>query len=104
MYDLTYLDGTSVRGTVIYLSGPMTGIAEFNGPAFQHYAEKYRAQGFTVLSPFEMDAGDHGKPYRHYLCRDMKVLLQPEVERIYMMPGWEKSKGANLELHAAAAL
>jgi len=101
----TYMDGSTVRQTIIYLSGPMTGIPEFNGPAFKHYAEKYRALGFKVVSPFEMDEGDHGKPYRHYLCRDMAALLGPEgVSRIYMLPSWEKSRGARLELHAAGAV
>ena len=101
----TYIDGTPVRRTVIYLSGPMTGVPEFNGPAFCYYADRYRADGFKVVSPFEMDEGDHGRPYRHYLSRDMAALLGPDgVTRIYMLPGWERSKGAKLERHAAEAV
>lgn len=100
----TYLDGTPVRPITIYMSGPMTGIPEFNAPAFAAYTAKYRALGFRVISPAELDGDDHGQPYRHYLRRDMNVLLDEHVERIYMMPGWESSRGAKLERHAAEAV
>lgn len=81
----------------IYLSGPMTGIAEFNAPAFAHYAEKFRARGWKVLSPPELDAGDTGRPYSYYIKRDVRVLLDNGVEALYMLPGWQQSRGANLE-------
>ena len=38
-----------------YIAGPMTGIAEFNFPAFNKEAVRLRAEGLTVLNP-----ADHG--------------------------------------------
>lgn len=88
----------------IYLSGPMTGIPEYNYPAFKKYAEKYRALGFRVISPPELDNGDTGRPYEYYLRRDIGVLLSEGIERMYLMPGWHKSKGATLEQHIASRI
>ena len=103
----TYMDGSTVRPILVYLSGPMTGIPEFNGPAFRAYAAKLRAEGFEVISPHEMDkaADTTGWKWGDFLTRDMDVLLSSKVgvQRIYMMPGWEKSRGAKLERYAAEA-
>jgi len=91
---------------IVYLSGPMSGIANYNGEAFEAYAKKLRDAGFEVISPWELDHGNHDQPYGTYLARDLHMLLHParKVERIYMMPGWEASRGARLELHAAACV
>jgi hypothetical protein len=82
----------------------MTGIAEFNAPAFAKYAEKYRAKGFAVVSPPEMDAGDYHQPYTTYIRRDVTRLLQGDIEAVYLLPGWENSKGARLEKHLAEVM
>lgn len=87
----------------IYLAGPMTGLPNFNEAEFAKYAEKYRAQGFKVISPPELDAGDYHNPggYRYYLSRDIKAIFDNNVSRIYLLPGWQNSKGARLEHHIA---
>jgi hypothetical protein len=79
----------------------MTGIAEYNAPEFAKYAEKYRAQGLKILSPPELDKGDISKPYEYYIRRDVRVLLHDDVDRIYLLKGWQKSRGAQLEVHLA---
>lgn len=89
---------------LIYLAGPMTGFPNFNAETFAKYAEKYRDQGFEVISPPELDDGDYSHEYSYYIRRDMKVLLERGVERIYLIPGWHKSRGACLEKHIADIL
>jgi len=89
---------------VIYLSGPMSGIPDFNVPEFTKYAKKYRDLGFTVISPAELDNGETNHPYEFYLKRDIQKILDSNVTRMYMMPGWHKSKGANFEKHMAEIL
>ena len=37
----------------IYLSGPMTGLPEFNYPAFHEAARRWRAIGWDVINPAE---------------------------------------------------
>lgn len=88
----------------IYLAGPMTGKPDFNSAEFAKYAEKYRADGFKVFSPPEMDEGDWTKPYEYYIRRDLGVFLNESVERVYLLPGWQESKGARLEKHLAEVL
>lgn len=90
--------------TTIYLSGPMTGKPDFNAAEFARYAERYRAEGFVVISPPEMDDGDTSKPYEFYIRRDIRVFLEDRVDRLYLLPGWQGSKGANLEKHLAEIL
>lgn len=80
----------------IYLSGPMSGIQDNNFPAFHDWAARLRAQGYEVVSPAEIqEAGT----WELCLRADMREML--ECEAIALMPGWENSKGANLELHVA---
>jgi hypothetical protein len=89
---------------VIYLSGPMTGMPEFNFPAFHKAAASLRASGHEVVNPAELDAADAGKPmtWEMYLRRDIRALM--ECTGIALLPGWEKSKGAKLEKHIADQL
>jgi hypothetical protein len=81
----------------IYLSGPMSGIPEYNAPAFAAYAEKYRARGWEVVSPPELDVDHNDFAYESCIKRDMRVLVDAGIQALYMLPGWQKSKGANLE-------
>lgn len=83
----------------VYLSGPMTGIAGNNFPAFHEWAARLRAQGYDVVSPAEIqEAGS----WEMCLRADLRELCT--CDAIALMPGWENSKGANLELHVAHRL
>lgn len=85
----------------VYIAGPMTGIAEFNFPAFNKEAVRLRAEGLTVLNP-----ADHGivegAEWADYLRHDIAGLAT--CQRIHLLSGWEKSKGARLEVTIAHAL
>lgn len=87
----------------VYLSGPMTGYPEFNYPAFNAMAALLRGRGHEVYSPAEygaeqLSAGtfDIRKAFSEY-CR----YICEEAEAIYLLRGWEKSKGALAEYHLA---
>lgn len=83
----------------IYLSGPMSGIPDNNFPAFHEWAASLRAQDYDVVSPAEIqEAGT----WELCLRNDLRELCT--CEAIALMPGWESSKGANLELHVAHRL
>lgn len=43
--------------TKIYIAGPMTGIPDYNRPAFNEYAAKLVEQGHTVLNPATLPDG-----------------------------------------------
>jgi len=88
-----------------YLSGPMTGLPEFNYPAFTKAAGALRAMGHTVVSAHEIDHGcEPGeKPWEDYLRRDLVEMLL-NCEGIITLPGWSESPGARLEWHVAVTL
>lgn len=94
------MSGTSAaHPTRVYLSGPMSGIADNNFPAFHAWAALLRSQDYDVVSPAEIqEAGT----WELCLRNDLRELCT--CDGIALMPGWENSKGANLELHVAHRL
>lgn len=84
-----------------YLSGPMTGIADFNRPAFAAEAAKLRAQGAYVVNPAENGLPADASWVEH-LRTDIRDMM--DCDAIHMLPGWTKSKGAMLEYHIAVKL
>jgi hypothetical protein len=92
----------------VYIAGPMSGIPEFNFPAFRAAAIDLRAQGYDVVNPAELDENDvlpdgtAAHPWSFYLRRDLQALL--DCDAIYLLPGWQDSRGASLEAHVAEVL
>lgn len=87
---------------VIYLAGPMTGLPEFNYPAFAEAEERGKAMWLDVRSPHKNFNENTGLDYATYIRADMKMLL--ECNAIALLPGWQKSRGARFELHVAQLL
>lgn len=87
-----------------YIAGKMSGIEDFNHPAFHAKALELRAAGEEVINPAEFDAEiGPDQPWDVYLRRDL-VLLAEKCDKVVLLPGWEDSKGAQLEHHVAQAL
>jgi len=86
---------------LLYLAGPMSGIADFNHPAFHAAAAKLRAQGYQVVNPAELNP-DTSKTWDQCMRRDLQALA--DCYAIAFLPGWEASKGARLEYDVAQAL
>jgi hypothetical protein len=95
---------------VIYIAGPMRGYPKFNFPAFRNAAADLRQLGYDVLSPHELDEEigltedtptDKVTKQTVFQClrRDMEAISR--CDAIALLPGWEKSSGANLELAVA---
>lgn len=86
----------------VYIAGPMTGIPEYNFPAFFQAARAWQKRGWDVVNPAELDGEDTTQPWAYYLRRDLKVLV--DCHAIAVLPGWENSKGASLEVEVAERL
>ncbi len=86
----------------VYISGPMTGIEQFNFPAFNDAAARWRAAGHEVFNPAEKQEEGTGLSWQAYMKLDIKLLC--DCEAIAMLPGWEKSRGASLEVYLATQL
>ena len=105
------LTPTRTKNT-IYLSGPMTGIEEFNRPAFDAAARNLRDRGFDVIVPGENETYDEielaraevSKQKREfYLSRDLTYIIE-FADFVVVLPGWESSEGAKLEVVVAQAI
>jgi hypothetical protein len=87
----------------VYVSGPMTGIPDFNYPAFEWACRRLRSFHYVVISPHEINPADGIEhPWDWYLRRDIVGLL--DAEAVVVLNGWEASKGAALETYIARAL
>ena len=85
----------------IYLSGPMTGLPELNFPAFNAAARLLRREGFEVVNPAEINP-DAALDWHSCMRADIKALC--DCDLLALLPGWEASSGAHLELHVAHRL
>lgn len=84
---------------MIYLSGPMTGLPEYNYPAFRSAAETLRSFGQQVFDPSEAFEGRTDLPKEIYMRKDIEELLKADV--VALLPGWQTSSGAQLEVEVA---
>ena len=87
---------TAPRKIKVYLAGPMTGLPDFNRGAFFEAADVLFSHGHIVLNPAVFPDGlEHGDY--------MKICLPmiDAAEAVIMLPGWENSKGANMEYQYA---
>ena len=97
---------------VLYIAGPMRGYEDFNFPAFDAARDALTAQGIEVISPADMDRehgidikGDYpdGEELRKIISRDIDAVMH-RATGIALLPGYERSKGAKLELALAEFL
>ncbi len=107
----------------IYLAGPMTGIPQFNFPAFDEVARQLRSLGHEVVSPSELDTSDtrawalaskngvppggvtpEGETWGDILARDVKLVADSDIDAVVVLKGWERSRGALLETFVAGSL
>ena len=99
--------------TTVYIAGPMRGKPFFNFPAFDQAKEVMEAKGFSVISPADLDRQIGfdpellGSDYDWNDLNKCKFSLMDAIDRavaalkkcqaIYMLKGWESSKGAKAE-------
>lgn len=70
----------------VYIAGPMTGLPEYNFPAFHAAAKAWRDAGWEVLNPAEAFDGDTSRPYEEYVDHDIDLIRT--CDAVAMLPGW----------------
>lgn len=91
--------------TRTYLAGPMTGLKDFNYPAFMHMEQRLLSTmdcAHEILNPITIADGDTTQPYEFYIRESIKMLLRANA--VVFLEGWEKSNGARLEYDIAKSL
>lgn len=92
----------------VYISGPMSGLENYNFEAFDNAAKFIRDRGDIAVNPAtrgkewvakngnrEMTEGE----YRRMIIDGLNDLRS--CDKIYLLKGWENSKGAKEELSVA---
>lgn len=86
--------------TRVYVCGPMTGLPEFNYPAFAAETARLRALGYDVVSPAEINP--NGGTWKECMKKDIAQLMTCDL--LVWLPGWSNSRGARIETGLAREL
>ncbi|ULQ46976.1 DUF4406 domain-containing protein [Flagellatimonas centrodinii] len=86
-------------GPRTYLAGPMTGLPDYNYPAFNAEAARLRSLGMHIENPAE---NPEKASWEAYLRQALTQMLTCDC--IHFLPGWTKSRGATLEFIVAYRL
>lgn len=90
----------------------MSGIPEFNFPAFFRYEEQLKKEGWYVFNPAANDFLRYGDDFQEHterfnirltMCDDLYWICH-FADAIALIPGWENSKGVAVELALAKCL
>lgn len=82
----------------------MSGLPNFNFPAFGGACLALRERGVETFSPHEKGGeGEEGEAaWNRYLREDLTLLAR--CRSLVLLPGWPNSRGAKLELAVALGL
>lgn len=83
----------------LYIAGPMSGLPDYNYPAFHAAETVLRAAGHDVLNPATNPEQDS---WEGYMRAAIGQVVQ--AEGIAWLPGSQDSRGARLELYLADRL
>lgn len=85
----------------LYIAGPMTGYVDKNFPAFYAADEFLFNLGIIPLNPADKESEDLSLSWAQYMKEDMELV--DAADGIALLPDWQKSRGAWLEVKRIAA-
>ena len=105
----------------VYISGPMTGLPNNNRAAFDAAARRLSVVGHFVINPHDLTpifgtadeiadsfaahyAGDKASGSLAQCVLDADLAALRSCETIYLLKGWENSRGTKMELAEALRL
>jgi hypothetical protein len=103
------LNGSNIH--TVYIAGPMSGIEDYNFPAFFKVQRRWEKAGHTVWNPaaqpgekevIKQSPEDVQAMFPQLIRRDIHLILK--CTGLVILPGWAHSKGARFEVHLATVL
>ena len=85
----------------LYVCGPMTGLPEFNYPAFRTAAERLTDAGYPSRRRVRR-RGTRPRGWSDYMRRALGLLVQ--CQGVAVLAGWQTSRGARIEAKLAQDL
>lgn len=89
------------QGIVLYLAGQMTGLPNYNYPAFIRAEAKLRKAGYDVVNPALLN--EAGETWEKCLRNDLKHIVT-KCNGMAVLDSWMNSRGARLEVSTAIQL
>ena len=86
----------------VYIAGPMSGLPDFNYPAFFRAAEALTKCGHVPINPARTEGREDCKTWLDYMRAALRDVA--DADGIALLPGWQDSRGAALEQHLGVSL
>lgn len=81
----------------VYIAGPITGVPDYR-LKFAAAAAEFRRKDDIVFNPATMPAG---LPFEAYM--PICYAMMDACDTVFFLAGWQRSRGANLEMEYATA-
>jgi len=95
MFDTT---STPSKSPLVYISGAITGVPNYAN-LFKYWQEKFDSYGIRCINPASLNDSIPALDYEEYMKIDLTYLSMCDI--IFMLNGWQNSKGAQRELKYA---
>lgn len=87
-----------LSGRKVYIAGPMTGYPDLNRSAFFAAEEYLKGQGALIMNPAILPDG-----WEHQDYMSIAIPMMMTCDTVAFLPGWQESKGANMEFTRSRA-
>lgn len=91
----------------VYISGPMSGYPDLNFPAFFAKEDELIQAGYKVINPARLNPpkpADVSEADYWQQCMKRDIIELMKADMIIRLKGWEKSRGAVIEIDLASLL
>jgi hypothetical protein len=88
---------------IFYISGPMKNHFNLNCDSFNATEEAIKIE-FPNSKIFNPATFEHFPDWQRCLKRDVKLMIDQGVNTFALLPGWQLSKGAEIEIFLAKRL
>lgn len=79
----------------VYIAGPMSGLPDFNYPAFFAAEEALREAGHEPINPARTEGREGCKTWQDFMRAALRDVA--DADGIALLPGWHNSRGAATE-------